>query len=454
MIGLFAARSSGQDPATSFWLNKGNRTNPDFNPEWGEFHNDIGGHLEFSRYVGDPYGPPIRAGIEARFFDWEELRAFLLQQFGQGDLGTLEDPVYEPCGSGTTTVWYIPGHDISWESFWVNGAGVNLSWDPLAVASNPYPCLFITPGLNKEPHGEGRCDPDAPPLKEVDPPADWWDGRPLDVPHQMLLYGHYRAGLGSNRGPSPWLDIQRTQDVVRYLKEVRGLPFERVFVQGGSWEATVSARVTLLAPKWCRGCFHVGWPDFATEMPYGGFQKLLMSFYTALGILNLTPVPARGHSINAFVFGLPMLRSADVMGAWEYAPFSILQRKDLPPAERLQRPIHGFVGNCDVYHNIHWFRDAYLNDPNLVPYTGTTGFLQLYGHGGDFSDPLTNHVTVYTQDELAQLIGDPASETVATNPSIHPADELAPADPYLVEVYAHTLREEYGPAWYPSYQTQ
>ncbi|MEW6741255.1 MAG: hypothetical protein AB1486_00725 [Planctomycetota bacterium] len=444
ILSLFSAPSLAQNPETSFWVNKGNGSNPDFNPELGEFHNDIGGHLEFGRYVGLPYGP-IRASIEAMFFDYEALSALL---------GGLQPPVYELIGSGTTTVWYLPGHPISWEMFTVNGAGASVVWDSLAVAANPHPHLFITPGLHKDPHSDPPPgDPDQPPPGESVPPADWWEGRPLDIPHQMLRDGHYRAGIGSNRGPSPWLDIQRTQDLVRYLREVRGLEFEKVFVQGGSWEATVASRVALLAPKWCKGVYHVGWPDFAFEMPYGGFQKLLMSFYTALGVENLTPIPARGHSINAFVFGLPMLRSADLMGNWEYAAFSILQRKDLGPFERLQRPIHGPVGNCDIYHNLHFFRDAFLTYVNLRDFTANVIFLQLFGHGGDYPDPETNRVTIYTGQELAFLVGDPKTDTYAVNPSIHPSDP-APSDPYLVDVYAHTLREEYDGAWSPSYQTQ
>ncbi|MEW6745487.1 MAG: hypothetical protein AB1486_22270 [Planctomycetota bacterium] len=443
-VGFLAALAPAQTE-NSFWLNKGNPTEPDFNPELGEFHPDIGGYLEFARYLpGHPYYE-IRNEIERYFFDLDQLASVLWSQLGV----ELQPADYQPLGSGTVLRWFLPeGHALNYETFILNGAEVSLEWDQALVEANPTPHLliFYFPGLG--PHSEPKMieresgyyyPPEGP---GPGAPPGW--SKPLE-PHQAaLVAGSYLAYLNQNRWPEFWTALQRGQDLVRFLRDEHGVTFCKVLLHGGSWETATATRAALLGPSWCRGSTVMWWPDFAMETAYGGWTKLLGTFYAALGVGgNLTLTPARSHSVEAFVFGAPTLRACGLGSgvtdpAWEYAAFSILQRKDLP-GERLSRPLHGVNGDCDIYSNMHFYRNVLRNDPVLAPFTGQVKFLKLLGHGGAEAGPC-NQIDWNTGAEFAELVEDVGTNSAVTNPHITPPAD-PPADPYLVGPYAHTLIE-------------
>ncbi|MEW6747341.1 MAG: hypothetical protein AB1486_31810 [Planctomycetota bacterium] len=422
-------------------MNKGDPANP-HRPELGEFHPGMGGYIEFGRYgPGHPY-EQMKDGIKRNFFDVAAL---------EGVLGVpVADPVFEELGPpGTIMSWYAGPLHYEW--FRLNGAEVVLKWSLERVAANPDPHLFILLGSGQGPHSGPQSLEPADDLM----PDSHWEDEPLTPHQQATAAGNYHVILLQNRWPDFWVALQRVQDLERYLRARGDLTFGKVFVEGGSWEATEATRVALLAPKWCHGVVQVGFPDIGYESGHGGWGKLLMTFYSALGSVGqgtLVPVPPRTHSIWAYTFSLPTLRAAELSGGWEHAAFSILRRKDLG-AEALHRPLHGNVGNCDVWFNIHWFRDICRNDPNLTGLTTHLKFLQLAGHDLGQAHKDTNRISAYSECEVYDLVNDQATNDVLPNPPIEPST-AAPDDPYSVQVYDHTLRENLDflqVDWKPSY---
>ncbi|MEW6742729.1 MAG: hypothetical protein AB1486_08215, partial [Planctomycetota bacterium] len=249
---LLSSRShaQSQDYSNSYWLNAGDYNGQpaslQWNPELAEFGCDLGGHVDFSRWIetGHPYSQ-VKDQLVQAFFDPDTL-AFILES--QTD---YELPLPQVLGLMTDctlpgTVYYLgPNDRICWTYGEINGAWTVLEWCPerLPLVDPDERILLIKPATAETGHSQLYVFPQ----DTGGEPA--FTGQPLNPIQQAILGGHYVGVVSSNQGPDFLLVVERIMDFVRYWRTQ--VEFNRVFTYGGSSEGTCASHVSLLAPKWC-----------------------------------------------------------------------------------------------------------------------------------------------------------------------------------------------------------